>query len=92
VINPSGVDPTKPKPLLVRWVKELSPFASAIEALCIGEYPGVRFQFPKRGPFERVRNIPRMGGLALVTVGSNTLLPRHFRCQRMPLTFSLLLF
>jgi ABC-type multidrug transport system ATPase subunit len=71
VINPSGVDPTKPKPLLVRWVKELSPFASAIEALCIGEYPGVRFQFPKRGISERLRNIPRMGGLALVSVSSN---------------------
>ena len=72
VINPSGVDPTKKPPQLVQLLKQLSPFAYAIEALCLGEYPGMTFDQPK-GLFSKVRNLPRMGGLALVQNGDQVI-------------------
>lgn len=31
VINPSGVDPTAKKPLLIKWIEKVSPIASAIK-------------------------------------------------------------
>jgi ABC-type multidrug transport system ATPase subunit len=72
VINPSGVDPSKPAPKVVQWIKRVSPFASCIEALCLGEYPGMKFardDIQGFGWFRRVLNLPRMGGLALVRDG-----------------------
>jgi ABC-type multidrug transport system ATPase subunit len=72
VINPSGVDPARPPPRIVRWIKRASPFACCIEALCLGEYPGMEFATEDRrgfGWFRRVANLPRMGGLALVRNG-----------------------
>lgn len=80
VINPSGVDVSKPKPLLLRYLKQISPFAYAIEALCIGEYRGVQFYANsdnnpngsgggRFGNFvSRLKDAPRMGGLAMITV------------------------
>lgn len=72
IINPSGVDPTKTPPLVVQWIKQLSPFASAIEALCLGEYPGMQF-YSSKGWFSILRNLPRMGGLALVKNGDQVI-------------------
>ena len=67
-VNPSGVDPnTPPAPPIIQFLKRLSPFAFAIEGLCLGEYPGMRF---KRGDW---RNLPRMGGLAMVRNGEQVL-------------------
>ena len=84
VINPSGVDVTKPKPILLRYLKQISPFAYAIEALCIAEYRGVQFYAARAdasnsgggggigrtiGSFvSRLKDAPRMGGLAMITV------------------------
>lgn len=73
VINPSGVDPSKPKPAVVRILKRLSPFASCIEALCLGEYPGMTFAAERGGWFRRASNFPRMGGLALVRNGDQVI-------------------
>ena len=72
VINPSGVDPSKKPPAVVRLMKQFSPFAYAIEALCLGEYPGMSFRESK-GWFSRVRDLPRMGGLAMVENGDQVI-------------------
>lgn len=72
VINPSGVDPQKQPPVLVQWMKKFSPFAYAVEALCLGEYPGMSFA-KSRGLFAKVRNLPKMGGLALVQNGDQVI-------------------
>lgn len=69
VINPSGVDPTKKPPRVVRWLKQFSPFAYAIEALCLGEYSGMVFQQSK-GLLSKIRDLPRMGGLAVSSLCS----------------------
>ena len=80
MINPSGVDVSKPKPLLLRYSKQISPFAYAIEVLCIGEYRGVQFYAnsdnnPNGGGsgrfgnfVSRLKDALRMGGLAMITV------------------------
>lgn len=68
VINPSGVDLTQPPPLVVQILKKVSPIALGIEALCIGEYPGVQFKQGSESVWSRVARAPRMGGLALVSV------------------------
>ena len=83
VINPSGVDVTKPKPILLRYLKQISPFAYAIEALCIAEYQGVQFYANDSdrgggrklgGIVARLKDAPRMGGLAMITVCCTSIL------------------
>ena len=71
VLNPGGVDPTATTPLLVQWIKKFSPVASAIEGLVTAEFEGKKFLAPSF--FERYRELPRMGGLALVKDGDETL-------------------
>jgi hypothetical protein len=80
VINPSGVDPSEPPPVIVDTLKKLSPIAYAIKAVCIAEYRGAEFQDPsgqKRGIFGRgrtlLRDLPKMGALALVKNGDQVL-------------------
>jgi hypothetical protein len=73
VINPSGVSADKKPPLLVRWIKQFSPFAHAIEALCLGEYPGMEFGDNNSNWITRVRDMPKMGGLALVQNGDQVI-------------------
>jgi hypothetical protein len=74
VINPSGVDPSQPPPPpIVRIMKHFSPFAFAIEALCLGEYPGMQFATEGRGWFKRFADLPRMGGLAMVRNGDQVI-------------------
>ena len=72
VINPSGVDSSKKPPVVVQLLKRLSPFASAIEALCLGEYPGMLFDASKT-LFSKVRDLPKMGGLAMVQNGDQVI-------------------
>jgi hypothetical protein len=72
VINPSGVDPTKPPPALVKLLKQISPFSSAIEALCLAEYPGVKYH-DTTGWFGKLKQMPRMGGLAMVKTGDQVI-------------------
>jgi hypothetical protein len=82
VINPSGVDESDPSPAVVEALKQVSPVAYAIRALCLAEYRGMEFQDPtckggKRGFFRRGRNLlrdlPKMGALAFVQNGDQVL-------------------
>ena len=80
VINPSGVDSTEPKPVIVEALQCLSPVAYAIKAVCIKEYKGMEFQDPsghRKNMFSRGRNVlrdlPKMGALALVKNGDQVL-------------------
>jgi ABC-type multidrug transport system ATPase subunit len=73
VINPSGVDLSHPPPPIVRIMKHLSPFKFAIEALCLGEYPGMQFDTAGRGWFRRFSDLPKMGGLAMVRNGDQVI-------------------
>jgi hypothetical protein len=82
IINPSGVDRSEPSPAVVEALKQVSPIAFAIRAVCLAEYRGMEFQDPmiaggKRGFFARGRNLlrdlPKMGALALVQNGDQVL-------------------
>lgn len=73
VINPSGVDLLHPPPPIVRIMKYFSPFSFAIEALCLGEYPGMEFDTAGRGWFQRFSDLPKMGGLAMVRNGDQVI-------------------
>lgn len=67
-VNPSGVDQkAAPTPKVIQLLKRVSPFAYAIEALCLGEYPGMKFG---RRDW---RNLPRMGALSMVRNGEQVL-------------------
>lgn len=80
VINPSGVDASEPPPLIVQGLKQISPIAYAIKAVCVAEYRGMEFGDPsasKKNVFSRGRNVlrdlPKMGALALVKNGEQVL-------------------
>jgi ABC-type multidrug transport system ATPase subunit/ABC-type multidrug transport system permease subunit len=83
VINPSGVDVSEPQPVVVEALKQISPIAYAIRAVCIAECRGMEFQNPyttnKGGGnvFTRgrrlLRDLPKMGALALVQNGDQVL-------------------
>jgi ABC-type multidrug transport system ATPase subunit len=82
IINPSGVDQSEPSPPVVEALKQISPVAFAIRALCLAEYRGMEFQPDpsldgKRGFFWRgrvlLRDLPKMGALALVQNGDQVL-------------------
>jgi ABC-type multidrug transport system ATPase subunit len=79
-INPSGVDASEPSPALVEALKQISPIAHAIRAVCIAEYRGMEFQDPRANEgnvFTRgrrmLRDLPKMGALALVQNGDQVL-------------------
>ena len=98
IINPSGVDTIHDPPpsKLIRILKYLSPIASAIQALCIGEFRGMEFDSSSslagdndtntmgqavgrrlfstaRRHFTKLRDLPKMGALALVQNGDQVL-------------------
>uniref|UniRef100_A0A7S4EF38 ABC-2 type transporter transmembrane domain-containing protein n=2 Tax=Pseudo-nitzschia australis TaxID=44445 RepID=A0A7S4EF38_9STRA len=84
IINPAGVDESEPQPVVVGALKQLSPIAFAIKALCLGEYQGMEFGNPSNGKkrnggniFARGRHLlqdlPKMGALALVQNGDQVL-------------------
>ena len=73
VINPSGVDESARKPLVIKLLKMFSPVSAAIEALCIAEYKGMSFEHNGKKPRWNLRDLPRMGGLALIRNGDNVL-------------------
>jgi hypothetical protein len=82
IINPSGVDQSEPLPPVVAALKQVSPVAYAIQAVCLAEYRGMEFQSPsiigrKQGWFARGRSLlhdlPKMGALALVQSGDQVL-------------------
>ena len=80
IINPSGVDKSEQPPVVVSALKQASPINYAIKAACLAEYRGMKFQdaSPKnrwnvfaRG--SRLRDLPKMGALALVQNGDQVL-------------------
>lgn len=75
IINPSGVDKFRPPPLYLQYLKLASPIKWAVEALCIGEYTGMQFDTKtgRRWPWQRLKDLPKMGGLALVENGDQVL-------------------
>jgi ABC-2 type transporter len=74
VINPGGVDAkSPPPPALVRWLKRCSPFVYAVEALCLGEYPGMQLRGPRDGLWGRLKDLPKMGAFAMVQNGDQVI-------------------
>jgi len=76
IINPSGVDANAKAPLLIKALQQISPIKLAIEALCIAEFKGMEFDDGKGtrwGLGRRLKDLPRMGGLALVKNGDQVL-------------------
>ena len=84
IINPAGVDQSESQPLTVRALKQLSPIAFAIKALCLAEYRGMEFEDPQRGEKHNIghilgrgrhilKDLPKMGALALVRNGDQVL-------------------
>mmetsp|Transcript_30578 Transcript_30578/g.35649 ORF Transcript_30578/g.35649 Transcript_30578/m.35649 type:complete len:715 (-) Transcript_30578:157-2301(-) len=71
VINPSGVDASTKTPFVIKALKSMSPICMGIEALCISEYKGTKFE--EDGKRWRLRDLPKMGGLALVQNGDQVL-------------------
>jgi len=71
IINPSGVDASAQIPWLIRILKRLSPIGMAIEGLCVAEYKGMKFN--DGGKRWGLKELPRMGGLALVQNGDQVL-------------------
>ena len=73
VINPSGVDASDPPPAIVRWLKSISPIKWTIEALCSAEFRGMEFADSEGKRWQALRDLPKMGGLALVKNGDQVL-------------------
>lgn len=71
VINPSGVDSSAKIPFFIQFLKRISPIGMAIEALCIAEYKGMSFS--EKGMRWSLKDLPRMGGLALVRNGDQVI-------------------
>ncbi|KAL1503969.1 hypothetical protein AB1Y20_010385 [Prymnesium parvum] len=66
VINPAGVDPTRPPPRVLRLLSHASPIKWSVRQLCCLELRGMKLS-------RSARNAPRMGGLALVKSGDEVL-------------------
>ena len=73
IINPSGIDPSRPPPALVQYLKLWSPFRYAIEALSLGEYTGMKFHHERGRFFGRLRDLPKMGAMAMVKNGDQVI-------------------
>jgi hypothetical protein len=62
VINPGGVDPNRPAAPAVQFLKKVSPFASAIDAMMIAEFKDLEFK-SSSGWFSRFGGLPRLGAM-----------------------------
>ena len=71
VINPSGVALDNPPPAIIQTLKRISPIAHAVKAVCLAEYRGMEFQRSKGKAL--AKELPKMGGLALVKNGDQVL-------------------
>ena len=72
VINPSGVSADEPTNRVMELIKMGSPIKWAIEALVTAEFRGMKFD-KDRDFWGNVKELPRMGGLALVKDGDEVL-------------------
>ena len=74
VINPSGVDKSRPQPQILKWLKRASPIKWAVEALCVAEYRGMKFEDPTaRFPWQKFRHLPKVGAFVMVRNGDQVL-------------------
>ena len=78
IINPSGVDPVAgPPPIILRWLRAASPIRWCVEALVLAEFRDLSFGGGGGQGWGwgggRWRDLPRMGGLALVRDGNDVL-------------------
>lgn len=74
IINPSGVDTSHQAPLFLKYLRWASPIHWAVEALCLAEYRGMKFEDKTaRWPWQRFRDLPKIGGLAMVRNGDQVL-------------------
>lgn len=73
IINPSGMESTKPQPAVVRALKFFSPIAPAIQAVCVAEYDGMEFDKSRGGWRRTLAELPKMGALAMVQNGKQVL-------------------
>jgi len=76
IINPSGVDTTGTEPTFLKLLRWASPIHWAIEALCLAEYRGMVFRDDRTAwwrPWKAFRDLPKIGGLALVRNGDQVL-------------------
>ncbi len=72
VINPSGVSTDEPPNRVMEWIKLFSPIKWAIEALVTAEFRGMTFE-KDRDFWGNLKQLPRMGGLAMVRDGDEVL-------------------
>ena len=72
VLNPSGVNTDEPPNRVMEWIKLLSPIKWAIEALVTAEFRGMTFE-KDRDFWGTLKDLPRMGGLAMVRDGDEVL-------------------
>mmetsp|Transcript_7863 Transcript_7863/g.12998 ORF Transcript_7863/g.12998 Transcript_7863/m.12998 type:complete len:728 (-) Transcript_7863:8-2191(-) len=72
VINPSGVSTDDPPNRVMEWIKMFSPIKWAIEALVTAEFRGMTFD-KDRDFWGNLKELPRMGGLAMVRDGDEVL-------------------
>lgn len=73
VINPSGVDSDAPRNRVMEFLKFGSPIKWAIEALVTSEFQGMEFGENDKGRWGQLKDLPRMGALAMVKDGDNVL-------------------
>ena len=73
VINPSGVDASDPPPAIINWLKSVSPIKWTIEALCVAEFRDMELAETEGKRWQALRDLPKMGGLALVKNGNQVL-------------------
>ncbi|KAL3792307.1 hypothetical protein HJC23_006219 [Cyclotella cryptica] len=73
VINPSGVSSDDAPNFLMSFLRNLSPIRWAIEAVVTAEFRGMIFGDSDRGRWGKLKNLPKMGGLALVKDGDEVL-------------------
>lgn len=65
------MDESTKTPFIVQLLKNISPIGMSIEALCIAEYKGM--DFAEDGMRWSLKDLPRMGGLALVRNGDQVI-------------------
>mmetsp|Transcript_13566 Transcript_13566/g.25847 ORF Transcript_13566/g.25847 Transcript_13566/m.25847 type:complete len:835 (-) Transcript_13566:198-2702(-) len=73
VINPSGVNLDDPPMPIMELLKIASPIKWAIESLVVAEFRDMAFGEKERGLWGNLKDLPRMGALAMVRNGNEVL-------------------
>lgn len=73
IINPSGVSSEGRPNQIMTFLRILSPIRWAIEAIVTAEFRDMIFPRADRGSLGNLKNLPKMGGLALVKDGNEVL-------------------